>query len=181
MRFIKLLILTVTLMSTATTLASERFYVGGSLGPSSFEEDFDGLDVETDGTAIRLLIGWHLHEQFSLEFGYQDLGDLKDDIVIDGESVRVRLSADGFTLGAAGSLPVTDSVALTGRVGAFFWDGDADINNFTVASPDDRNLYLSVGARYRVSERFALTADVTRYELDDAEADVLAIGLAYRF
>jgi len=63
----------------------------------------------------------------------------------------------------------------------FFWNGDADINNVTVATPEDSNLYIGVGAGYAFTEKFSLTGDWTRYELEDTQSNVLSIGFEYRF
>ena len=63
----------------------------------------------------------------------------------------------------------------------FFWDGAAEINNVSQASPDDSNLYYGAGASYAVTERFSLNADWSRYDLEESQSDVLSAGFQYRF
>ena len=91
------------------------------------------------------------------------------------------LSADGFTLGVAGNLPVGERFSLMGRFGMFFWDGNAEINNVSQATPEDNNPYFGVGVGYAISETFLITADLTRFELEDANSNVYSLGFQYRF
>ena len=113
------------------------FFVGGSIGKASLNEDFDGLVVDDDSTSFRLVAGWQFNDYFGLEGGYHDFGDFKQDFDIDGVLNTASLSADGFTLGATGSIPVSERFALTGRAGMFFWNGSAEINNVSQATPED--------------------------------------------
>ena len=91
------------------------------------------------------------------------------------------MTADGFTLGVNGTLPVGEKFALEGRFGMFFWDGNAEINNVSQASPEDRNLYLGAGVTYDVTEQFELNADWTRYELESAASGVASVGFTFQF
>ena len=167
--------------TTATALADGGPYVGASVGSASLSEDFDGLDVDTDSTAFRLLAGWRFNDYFSVEVGYHRFGRFEQTLSVGGQNLDVSLKADGFTLGGTGTLPIGERFAVFGRAGSFFWDGDAEINNVTQARPEDTNLYLGIGAQFSISERFAVLADVTRYELDDTESEVASIGLTFRF
>lgn len=168
-------------LAPLTALADSGFYLGGSVGSATLTEDFDGLDIDADSTPYRLMIGWQFNDFFSLEGGYQNFGRFEERLDIVGGPFDVRLKADGFTLGATGSIPLTDTVALFGRGGAFFWDGDGLINNITVARPEDTNVYLGGGASVALNEQLELVGDWTRYQLEDTESDVLSLGFVYRF
>ena len=164
-----------------TTLADDGFYINASVGAAELSEDFDGFDVDTSSTAYRITVGWRFSDYLALEGGYNNFGDFDQTFDIDGTPTEVSLKADGFTFGGIASLPMGERFALFARAGLFFWDGDADINNVTQASPEDTNLYLGAGARMTLSERFALTADVSRYDLEDSASSVLSIGVDIRF
>ena len=157
------------------------FFVGGSIGKASLDEDFDGLVVDDSSTSFRVVAGWRFNDYFALEGGYHDFGDFEQVFNGAGGPSTARLSADGFTLGAGGSVPVSERFALTGRAGMFFWNGSAEINNVSQATPEDSNLYLGGGVRFDVSRRFQLTADWTRYELKGAASGVFSVGLQYQF
>ena len=63
----------------------------------------------------------------------------------------------------------------------FFWNGTAEVNNVSQATPEDSNLYLGVGVSFDLSKNLQLTGDWTRYELESASSRVVSVGLQYRF
>jgi OOP family OmpA-OmpF porin len=168
-------------LSPLTAIADSGFFLGGAFGSASLNEDFDGLTVDSSTTSIRLVAGWRFNDYFAFEGGYHSFGDFEDTVDIGGIPTDVSVKADGWTLGGVGSIPIGDQFSLFGRVGAFFWDGDAEVNNITVATPEDSNLFLGAGADYAFTEKFSLTGDWTRYELEDAASSVFSIGFQYRF
>lgn len=168
-------------LTPLAALAEAGFYAGGSVGSASLSDDFDGFDIDSDSTAFRLTAGWQFNDYFSLEGGYHNFGAFDQTFIVGGQTIDVSLDADGFTLGGTGSLPVSERFALYGRAGAFFWDGDAEINNVSQARPEDTNLYLGLGASFALAGRLKLIADWTRYKLEDTESDVISLGLTYRF
>ncbi len=168
------------LLPTAA-LAENGFYLGGSVGSASLTEDFDGFDVDADSTAWRFVAGWQFNQFLSLEGGYHNFGSFEDTFDVNGEPVDLRLKAEGFTLGGTLSLPVTRSLSLYGRGGAFFWDGDANINSITEARPEDTNPFYGAGATVAISDRLDLVGDWTRYELESTDSDVISLGFTFRF
>lgn len=165
----------------AAALADDGFYLAASIGSAELSDDFDGFDVDASSTAFRITAGWRFSENLAVEGGYNNFGDFEQTFDIAGVPTDVSLKADGFTLGAVGTLPLTDRFSLFARAGAFFWDGDADINNVTQATPEDTNLYLGAGARFALSDRLALTADGSRYDLDDTASTVFSAGIDVSF
>lgn len=161
--------------------AESGFFIAAGIGAAQLDESFDGFDVDADATAFRLTAGWRFNEHFAIEGGYQNLGRFEQTFDINGEQVDVSLKADGFTFGVVGYLPLGDRWSLLGRTGAFFWDGDADINSVSAASPEDANLFLGAGVAVALTERFALTADVTRFDLEDASSNVVSVGVRINF
>jgi len=172
---------TILALAPLTAIADSGFYVGGSVGSASLTDDFDGFDIDDDSTSFRLTAGWQINDFFSLEGGYHNFGELEQSFDVGGNPIDIRLKADGFTLGATGSVPLGQSFALFGRAGAFFWDGDAEINNISQARPEDTNLYFGGGAKVAISDRLALVGDWTRYELEDTESDVISLGFTLGF
>lgn len=168
-------------MTPVTTFADSGPYLGGSVGAAHLAEDFDGFGVDSDSTALRFVAGWQLNDFFALEGGYHSFGEFEESLDISGTITNVSLKADGFTLGAVATLPMSNTVSLLGRAGAFYWDGDAAINNVTLARPEDSNLYFGAGAGVAVSERLSIVGDWTRYELEDTESDVISVGFTYQF
>lgn len=168
-------------MLPLSAVAEDSFYLGANIGSASLNEDFNGLNVDTSSTSYRLIAGWRINKTFALEGGYHDFGDFEQDVDINNVPGTVSLSADGFTLGATGSIPMTEQFSVFGRAGWFFWDGNAEINNVSQATPEDTNLYLGVGASYALGERFRLVGDWTRYELEGANSNVISLGFQFGF
>ena len=164
-----------------TAIADSGFFLAASVGSAELSEDFDGFDIEADSMAYRITAGWRFSDYLAVEGGYHNFGDFEQTIDIAGTPTDLSFKADGFTIGGVGSLPLGERFALFARAGAFFWDGDADINNVTRATPEDTNLYLGAGARLALSERLSLTVDGSRYDLDDTSSTVFSVGLDVRF
>jgi len=146
-------------LTPSLAFADKGLFVAASVGSAELSESFD---LAIDG-------GYHNFGRFDQTF---------DDA---GTPIDVSLKADGFTLGAIGSLPIGDRFSLFARAGAFFWDGDAEINNLSVASPEDTNFYFGAGARLALTERLSATVDGSRYDLDGTDSTVLSVGLDFRF
>jgi len=172
---------TILAVSPLTAAADGHWYLGASVGSASLAEDFDGFDIDADSTALRLVGGWQFNDYFSLEGGYHNFGSFEQSFDVDGEIIDASLEADGFTLGATGTMPLGGNFSLYGRAGSFFWDGDAEINNVSQATPEDTNLYLGIGASYALGTRLSIVADWSRYALEDTESDVASLGLTARF
>jgi len=168
-------------LTPVTTIADTGLFVSASIGSAELSEDFDGFDVDTDSTAYRIAVGWRFNDYLAVEGGYHNFGRFDQSFDIDGTLVDVSLKADGFMLGGVASLPLNDKFSLFARAGAFFWDGDADINSVSAATPEDTNLYLGGGARLALTERWSLTADGSRYALEDTSSTVLSFGFDFSF
>ena len=160
--------------------ADTGLFVGASVGSSHLDEDFSGVNLDTDASAYRIAGGFRFGN-LGLEVGYQDFGDFDETIVIGPVSSRTGISADGWTLGGSLGMPLSDQLSLFGRAGVFFWDADVTVDGFSVDVPDDENPYYGGGARFDVSRNFSLVGDWTRYELDTVNTDVISIGFEYRF
>jgi OOP family OmpA-OmpF porin len=174
-------ILSVLLLMPLGAYAEKGFFVGGSIGSAELSDDFDGLNIDTDATSFRIVGGWRFNDYFAVEGGYHDFGDFEQQVDINGTPATANLSADGFTLGVGGNLPLGERFSLLGRFGMFFWDGNAEINNVSQATPEDSNPYFGAGVGYAVTESLLISGDLTRYELEDANSNVFSIGFQYRF
>ena len=181
----KALVLPVVAAAAFTTpliaSADSGFYIGGSVGSATLEEDFEGFRLDADNTAYRFVAGWQLSDLLSLEAGYKNFGSFDDSVTVGGEPVDVSIEADGWMLGGTASLPLGPALSLYGRAGAFIWDADAEVNSIIEGRTDDTNPYYGAGAKVAIGERLDLIGDWTRYELDSTESDVISLGFTLRF
>ena len=172
---------TMLTLAPLTATADSGFYFGASVGSATLKDNFDGLDIDTSGNTFRVVAGWQFNNYFSLEGGYNKFGTFEQRLEDSGTATDVSLKADGFMLGATGFFPVYKEFSLFGRVGAFFWDGESEINNVSQARPEDTNPYFGGGLKYALNEKISLLGDWTRYELEDTQSEVFALGFTYRF
>lgn len=165
----------------AIAAADSGLFVGGSIGSATIDDRFDGVNLDANTSAYRIVGGYQLGDLFGLEIGYQDFGDLDEIVLIGPVSSLTRISAEGWTAGGTLDLPLSDNVSLFGRAGVFFWDADVSIDGFSIDVPSDENPYYGAGARLKVSSNLSLIGDWSRFELDDVDTDVISIGFQYRF
>lgn len=165
----------------ATALADSGFFISGSIGSSTFEDDIDGLAVDTDTTAYRLTAGFQVGDYFGFEGGYHSFGSYRERFDFGGTVTDLRLDADGWTLGLVGGIPVSETFSLFARGGAFFWDADARVDDVIVSFPEDTDYYYGGGADFRVTDRLSLLGDWTRYEFESSHSDVISIGMKFVF
>lgn len=156
-------------------------YVGASFGSSHLDEDFSGLNIDTDANAYRIVGGFQLGDYLGIEAGYQNFGDFSETLDINGFSTRTKVAADGWTLGGTLGLPLNEQFSLYGRAGVFFWDADVEVDGFSINVPEDENPYYGGGAKVDVTSNLSLVGDWTRYELDTIDSDVISVGFEYRF
>jgi OOP family OmpA-OmpF porin len=180
-KYAAMALILILIMAPFAANAAEGFFAGASIGSASLNEDFDGLTVDDGSTSYRIVAGWGFNRYFALEGGYHNFGKFEQTFDNGGVPNTATLTADGFTLAAAGSLPLSEKFALTGRAGVFFWDGNAEVNNVSEATPEDTNLFLGAGASFDLTNRFMLTGDWTRYELESAVSNVYSLGFQYQF
>ena len=176
-----LAVLALAALTPSVASADKGLFVSASVGGAELSESFDGFDVDADSTAYRFSVGWRFNDYLAIDGGYQNFGRFDQTFDDMGTPTDLSLKADGFTLGAIGSLPLSDRFSLFARAGAYFWDGDADINNVSAASPEETNIYYGVGVRFALTEKFSVTADGSSYDLDGTDSTFLSVGLDYRF
>ncbi len=165
----------------AIASADSGLYIGGSIGSTTIDETFDGIDIDGDGNAWRIVGGLQFTDLLGLEIGYQHFGDIDETVVIGPVSSLTSISAEGWTAGGTLGLPINDNFSLLGRAGVFFWDADVSVDGFSIDVPSDENPYYGAGARLDVSPNLSFIGDWTRFELDDVDTDVISIGFQYRF
>jgi OOP family OmpA-OmpF porin len=171
----------VAALTPAAAVADSGIYLAANVGQAELSENFDGFEVDSDSTAFRVALGWRFNDYLAIDAGYSNFGRFEQSFDIDGTITEISLKADGFTVGGVGTLPVGDRWSFFARAGVFFWDGDADINNVSAATPEDTNLYFGAGARFALTDRLSATADGSRYELEGTSSTVLSVGLEFRF
>jgi len=157
-----------TLLVSAPALAqdasSPEFY--GNLGYSFYDTDIGDAELG----AVNARLGARFHRYFGIE-GEAAFG-VQDDTVA---GIDVGLNHSLAVYGV-GFLPVTDRVDLLARAG---W-GNTDVEIGGVDTDDDSFNY-GVGAQFSFDDHNAIRGDWTRFDGDDAQADVWSINYVRKF
>lgn len=190
------------LMASFSFAQEGRFYGGIAVGQADTdvdEQDFAALNdgslsnqrVDAEDTSLKLQLGYWAADNIGLELGYVDLGETQFDASSDGSGafyaagpVDFDIAIDGVVLGANFRLPINQTFALMTRLGVFKWDLEATLSNGNgriTVDDDGTDLYFGLGLLASISKDVALKLEFERYDIDDGDLDVLALGAEFNF
>ena len=107
-----------TLLTSTFAQAETGPFVGASFGSSHLDESFDGVNIDSDASAYRIVGGFQFSDYLGIEAGYHSFGDFTETIDVGGLSSLAEIAADGWTLGGTLGLPLNERFSLFGRAGA---------------------------------------------------------------
>jgi hypothetical protein len=128
------------------------FYIGAEVGQADFGSD--------DDTAFKLIGGYQFHRNIAAEAGYGLLFD------------KGGTEVTALELVAVGLFPVMDKLSVIGKLGF----AQVDIEN----GSDDIELTYGIGLQYDFLRNLGARVQWQRYD-SDPEADLLSVGIVYRF
>lgn len=190
-------------VSAEQTVAS-GFFVTIGLGQSNADlGSVAGLTVDDTDTSYSIGVGYKISEMFSVEAGYQKLGEASASGTITGTLYGKSITAtginlsdevDGYYFGPVVTFPVSENFEVQGRLGVYSWEGDIK-GSFTSltyggttysgtslsTSHDGSDAYYGLGVAYKFSKNVSLGADWTRFDIDDIDTDVFGARLKYSF
>ncbi|MEJ2765150.1 OmpA family protein [Photobacterium sp. MCCC 1A19761] len=161
-------VISATLLMAST--AHAEIYVGGKAGKTWLEDACQaGTQCDKDDTTYGVFAGYNLSENLSVEAGYDYLGNYK--------STTFNDHVEAITLAPKLSLPLTNDLALYGKLGAAY---------VKYGSQDDFSYLGAAGVEYSMSQNVTLRAEYQN--ISDASNDLVratghsaTLGLAYTF
>jgi len=175
-----------SLVAASATRAQDAtgFFLDGRVGSASIDED----QFDDDTTALQFNAGYRWGG-WGVEAGYVRFDDF------DGElsDIEIQAGIDGFTIGLNGRTNLAEGPwYLSGRLGAFLWDAEADtvvtVNNRPVrvnADTDGTDIYAGVGFGYDFNEQFSLGLAYDFFGVEDDDVtlhtNVLSLTGEIRF
>lgn len=183
----------------ATTKWTSGLYATASVGRTQIDNrmldvlESNGLPLDDTDTGYSLGLGYDFNKYLAVEAGYMDVGEASIAYTNGGDSLNGSVEGDGFYFGPKVSLPLTDKLAVFGKIGFFTWDGDvAAVGTgawaaYTgTASEDGTDLYFGGGVACDITETLAAKAEWTRYTFDgsnwfDTDVDFISAGLTFKF
>jgi OmpA-OmpF porin, OOP family len=161
----------------ASASAHADVYVGVGVGEANQEAaGFDASD-----TAFKIFGGYTFNRHLAVELAYVDAGAPSEDVA---EDVRMEAESSGIVVSAIGTLPLSESFALFGRVGYAFSETSARLRtpNETIVDRDESEdpLYVA-GAILQFSESFGLRLEYEFLDLSEGNFNMLSLSALYRF
>lgn len=174
----------------AATQASAQAFVGASIGQSDVDEDITaGLvtsgSVDSKDNAFKVFGGYMFNRHFGVEGAYVDLGEVSYSGFFFGSPVTGgKVEATGFNVAALGSYPVTEEFSVFGKIGLFIWEAEASDTTGGVpfsAKTDGTDISFGLGVNYQFTRNLGVRAEWERFKLDEADADLISVGIVWRF
>jgi len=179
----------------ASPVSAQGFYLGASAGTSNIDDDITtGLitsgTVDGKSTGYKLFGGYQFNNTFGVEGAYVDLGKARYSGSYFGAPVTGgKVDVWGLNLSAVGTYLLNPSFAVFGKIGLFYWEanskdvtGGVPFSGFASGSDFSAGLGLSYHFTKNLStrvewERFGLTG----YDFDLGHAELLSLGMVYKF
>jgi opacity protein-like surface antigen len=172
------------LLLSGPAMADSGFYLGGSLGNTALEVNFDddqGGFIPFDESDF----SWKLYGGFNfdlpvinlgVEGGYRSLGGPSTTFA--SETYGIDITAwDAFGVAGFNLGPVT----VFGKLGMVSWDAELTVAGFDVGSLDDQDTAYGLGASFNLGS-FQLRAEYEMFDVSDVEdLYMLSAGFVYTF
>lgn len=178
-------------LCSAPAMAQGNLYVGGTIGNTSLDTDFDdfNLNFEEDDASWSAFMGVQATESFAIEASYNDFGDFNSSRNFDLTQTTINAELTGFDVMAVLAIPV-GPLRLYGKGGLVYWDAKAVAQilppvgpGFQVSEDDNgTDLAFGGGLEFRLGPQLALRGEVEWFDIEDTEEVYFAsIGFSYRF
>jgi len=185
-----------------TTTTQNNFYVGGAVGIAtadiSSSDIPDNYSLDDSDTSLKFFVGYKLSDNFSIEGGYIDLGEMSisnsytESLVNFNEKTIAESNA--FIVNIKGHYALSDSASVYAKVGVASWDIEGT-EKFTATIPSQNisqsysedvydesgtDVFFGVGIGFDLGD-FQLFGEYEKFKIDDENVDVLSIGATYYF
>ncbi|EDP58518.1 OmpA family protein [Vibrio sp. AND4] len=151
--------------------AHAEVYMGGKMGKSWVDDAcVAGQACDKDGSTLGAFVGYEMNDYFAVEAGFDNVGDF-DQTSLGGH-------VEAITLAPKFSLPVTEDIALYGKVGgAYLMMNDGK---------DDFSYLGAAGVEFNISENVTARAEyqaITDISNDAVKAmgNSATLGVAFKF
>jgi OOP family OmpA-OmpF porin len=108
------------------------FYLGVDAGWIGYHEDVDGVSVDLSGFAYGVLGGYQFNKYVALEASYLGNGTASTNV----SGFELDYKTHGVQAALIGSLPLSPSAGLYGRLGLVRWDSTASVPALGVSESD---------------------------------------------
>ncbi len=154
------------------------------------------VSVDDSRSGSEVGIGYWLTKNIALEFAYTDLGSVEvsgSTIINPADldqfaSLVTELHPDsgkGYSLSGLYDLQLGKKFSVFGRLGILWWRGShqtfIDGQFISTDRESENELFIGLGGKYRLSNRFDAFAEVRDYDLARDDTQFFLLGLHYYF
>jgi len=169
-----------------------RWYIGGSIGQTKVDDYCDSSAIVTvrncsdTDTGLAIYGGYNLHENFAVEGGYIDFGEVTATFRINSADAINKDELWSLFGAGVGKINVGERVTLFGKAGLHRWTADKTLTNANPMGFDDDGVDLFYGIGGQVSlpgDKFKIRLEYQIFKVGDPyEGEVFSIGgSAYEF
>lgn len=160
-----------------------RFYLGASLGQSTFREFCSGgptvLSCDDTDTAWKLFGGYRFNRYVALEGTYVDWGEVSG-ILADPTPRVVPLRQTATGVAVVGSIPLGPEFSLFGKLGYLWVEQERPASASGSFERKEEEAHFGAGARFAFTPNWVARLEWERTS-EDTKVHTLSIGLEYRF
>jgi len=164
--------------------ADGGWYVGGSIGQSSVEFDFDeggddAFGLNDNDNAWKVFGGYVLDlplVDLGVEGGYVDFGSVSESVSM----LSAQADVTGVNLWGVAGIDV-GPIGVFGKLGAVAWDLDGRVSGIANLSIDDNgtDIGYGLGAKFMLFS-LEFRAEYERYQVEDG-VDMFSVGATWVF
>lgn len=169
--------------------ADSGFYIGGSVGGATLEADFDTAtlpelpsSIDEDDTAFKVFLGYKLDlpvVTLGVEGGYVDFGEPEIPVTGIPSVNEINLETTGLNLWGTAGVEV-GPLDVFAKLGYISWDIEAGIAGFESVRDDGNDMAYGLGVAFGLGS-LELRGEYEIYDFDDADLEMLSVGIAFRF
>ena len=176
----------------AAPAAAQGFYVGAHFGEATYKGSCDDVSTcDNSDTAWRVLGGYQFNQNFAIEAGYADLGEISGRDNTGFGTGTATAQATAMDVVAVVMLPLANRFGLYGKAGIYRAEVDTHVSlpglGSDSASESNNGFTFGAGVSFSLAQNIALRGEWQRYrevggdETGEDDIDVLSVGVVFRF
>ena len=170
------------LVGTAALAADDTTVWNAGIAASFGQYTFDSNQLDDSSVGFKLFGGYRFNKWLGLEGAYHNFGDFNEDLDPPNPGGDATANLDGFSGSALIYAPLgSEDFEAYGKVGYYFFDQEVVVDDAVVGSNSPEGIALGAGARFFVSDQFAIRAEGDWFDIDDGNLWSINLGFEYLF
>lgn len=170
------------LAATSALAVDDKTGWNAGLAATFAEYSFDSNQLDDSSAGFKVFGGYRFNKWVGLEGAYYNFGDFDEDLDPPNPGGNAKAEIDGFTGSALLYAPLeSDEFEAYGKVGYYGFDQQVLVDGASAASNSPSGVVLGAGARFFVSEQFAVRAEGEWFDISDGSLWTLNMGFEYLF